>query len=140
MSDRDDFLAWVDSRVKDAEIAVHEGDAGPRREIWSDEEPVTVLGAWKSATGHAELEELFTMLEQSFSRCDSFRIEVVAAEVSGDMAYTVGYEHTQAVVNGEPRTHAPRDADLPARGRRVEGGPSARERIAGRCLGGAARR
>jgi hypothetical protein len=102
MRDREDFLAWVDSRVRDAEIAVHDGDAGPRREIWSDEERVTVLGAWKSATGRAELEELFSMLEQSFSRCDSSRFEVVAAEVSGDMAYTVGYEHTRAVVNGEP--------------------------------------
>ena len=27
MSDRDDFLAWVNSRVRDAEIAVHDGDA-----------------------------------------------------------------------------------------------------------------
>ena len=112
MSDRDDFLAWVDSRVRDAEIALHDGDAGPRREIWSREEPVTVLGAWKNATGRAELEELFSMLEQSFSRCDSFRFEVVAAEVSGDMAYTVGYEHTQAVVNGEPRTYTLRATQI----------------------------
>lgn len=112
MSDRDDLLAWVDSRVRDAEIALHDGDAGPRREIWSHEEPVTVLGAWKSATGRAELEELFSMLEQSFSRCDSFRFEVVAAEVSGDMGYTVGYEHTQAVVNGEPRTYTLRATQI----------------------------
>ena len=92
MSDRDDFLAWVNSRVRDAEIAVHDGDAGPRREIWSRQEPVTVLGAWKSATGRAELDELFTALEQSFSGCTSFRFDVVAAEVSSDMAYTVGYD------------------------------------------------
>jgi ketosteroid isomerase-like protein len=112
MSDRDDFLAWVGSRVRDAEIALHDGDAGPRGEIWSHEEPMTVLGAWRSATGRAELDELFSMLEQSFSRCDSFRFEVVAAEVSGDMAYTVGYEHTQAVVNGEPRTYTLRATQI----------------------------
>ena len=105
MSDRDEFLAWVNSRVREAEIAVHDGDAGPRREIWSRQEPVTVLGALKSATGRAEVDELFATLEQTFSGCDSFRFDVVAAEVSGDMAYTVGYEHTQAVVNGEPRTY-----------------------------------
>jgi ketosteroid isomerase-like protein len=105
MSGRDDFLAWVNSRVRDAEIAIHDGDAGPRREIWSRQEPVTVLGAWKSATGRAELDELFTALEQSFSGCSSFRFDVVAAEVSGDMAYTAGYEHTEAVVNGKPRTY-----------------------------------
>jgi ketosteroid isomerase-like protein len=105
MSDRDDFLAWANSRLRDAEIALHDGDAGPRREIWSREEPVTVLGAWQSATGNVEIDELFTMLEQSFSGCESYRFDLVAAEVSGDLAYTVGYEHTQAVINGEPRTY-----------------------------------
>ena len=103
--DRDDFLAWVSSRLRDAEIAVHEGDAGPRREIWSREEPVTVLGALNSATGRAEVEDLFTWMEGTFSGCSSFRLEIVAAEVMGDMAYTVGYEHTDAVVNGEPRSY-----------------------------------
>ena len=105
VSDRDDFLTWVNSRLRDAEIALHDGDAGPRREIWSGHEPVTVLGAWKSATGPAAVDELFTVLEQSFSGCESYRFELVAAEVSGDMAYTVAYEHTQAVINGEPRTY-----------------------------------
>jgi hypothetical protein len=37
--------------LQDAEVAVHEGDAGPRREIWSRKEPVTVLGALNSAAG-----------------------------------------------------------------------------------------
>jgi len=133
MSDRDGFLAWVNSRLRDAEIALHDGDADPRGELWSHQEPVTVLGAWKSATGRAELDELFTSLEQTFSGCASYRFDVVAAEVSGDMAYTVGYEHTQAVVNGRAaHLHAPRDADLPARARRVEGGPSARQRVSER--------
>ena len=112
MSGRSDFLAWVNSRLRDAEIAVHDGDAGPRREIWSRQEPVTVLGALKSATGRTELDELFTWMEQTFSGCTSFRFEVVAAEVSGDMAYTVGYEHTQAVVNGEPRTYTLRATQI----------------------------
>ena len=112
MSDRDDFLAWLNSRVRDAEIAVHDGDAGPRREIWSRHEPVTVLGAYKSATGRAELDELFTWMEQSFSGCTSYRFDVVAAEVSGDFAYTVGYEHTQAVINGEPRTYTLRATQI----------------------------
>ena len=65
----------------------------------------TVLGAWKSGTGRAELDELFAALEQTFSGCASYRFEVVAAEVSGDTAYTVGYEHTQAVIDGEARTY-----------------------------------
>ena len=51
MSDLDDFLAWTKSRLKDAEIALHNGDAAPRLAIWSRHDPVTVLDAWKSATG-----------------------------------------------------------------------------------------
>ena len=105
MSERDEFLGWVGSRLKDAEKALHDGDAGPRFEIWSTNEPVTVLGAWKAATGQQEVRELFRLLEDSFSDCTSYAHDVVAADVSGDMAYTVGYEHTSASINGEPRTY-----------------------------------
>ena len=112
MSDRNDFLEWVNSRLRDAEIALHDGDADPRGELWSRHEPVTVLGAAKSVTGRAELDELFTWMEQSFSGCEAYRFEVVAAEVSGDMAYTAGYEHTQAVINGEPRTYTLRATQI----------------------------
>jgi ketosteroid isomerase-like protein len=112
MSDREDFLAWVNSRLRDAEIALHDGDLGPRREIWSRQEPVSVLGALKSATGRAEVDELFTDLEQTFSGCTSYRFDIVAAEVSGDMAYTAGFEHTEAVVRGEPRTYTLRATQI----------------------------
>ena len=106
LSDRDRFLAWVNSRLRDAEVAVHEGDAGPRREIWSRKEPVSVLGALNSATGRPQVDELFTWMEGTFSGCTSFRLEIVAAEVTGDIAYTVAYEHTEAIVNGESRVYS----------------------------------
>ena len=35
MTERDEFISWVQSVLRDAEIAVHNGDAGPRRAIWS---------------------------------------------------------------------------------------------------------
>lgn len=35
MTDRDDFLAWVETALYEAEVALHNGDAGPRRAIWS---------------------------------------------------------------------------------------------------------
>ena len=105
MGDRDDFLAWVGSRLRDAEIALHNGDSAPRRAIWSRSEPVTVLGAWQSATGQEELNTLFEQLGTVFSNCTSYRHEIVAADVVGDMAYTVGFEHTSASVNGEARTY-----------------------------------
>jgi ketosteroid isomerase-like protein len=106
MSDLDDFLAWAKSRLRDAEIALHNGDAAPRRAIWSRNDPVTVLGAWKSAAGQRELTDLFGQLEASFSNCTSYSNEIIAADVIADMAYTVSYEHTQATVNGEPRKYS----------------------------------
>ena len=102
MSDRDDFLAWVGTRLTEAETALHNGDASPRRAIWSRHEPVTVLGAWKSATGQQEVDDLFGSLEKTFADCTSYEYEVVAADVVGDMAYTVGYEHTAASWDGTP--------------------------------------
>jgi ketosteroid isomerase-like protein len=112
MSDKDDFLAWVGSRLRNAEIALHNGDAEPRLAIWSRQEPVTVLGAWKSATGPEEVSDLFTQLETTFSDCTSYSHEIVAADVIGDLAYTVGYEHTQASIDGEPRTYTLRATQI----------------------------
>lgn len=105
VSERDEFITWVQSDLKDAEIAVHNGDAGPRRALWSRNEPVSVLGAWKNAFGQQELDELFGHLAESFSDCTSYEFELLAAEVSGDTAYTVGLEHTSASVDGVPRTY-----------------------------------
>jgi ketosteroid isomerase-like protein len=106
MTDRDEFIAWAQTRLRDAEVALHNGNAEPRRAIWSRVEPVTVLGAWKSATGQKEVSDLFGQLEADFSNCISYAHDIIAVDVIGDMAYTVGYEHTQASVNGEPRTYS----------------------------------
>jgi ketosteroid isomerase-like protein len=105
MSDKEEFLGWARSRLRDAEEALHNGDAAPRLAIWSENDPVTVLGAWKSANGQEEVRELFRFLETRFSDCRSYSYDLMAADVVGDMAYTVGYEHTQASVNGEPRRY-----------------------------------
>jgi ketosteroid isomerase-like protein len=105
MSDRDDFLAWVQSRLRDAETALHNGNAGPRRAIWSRHDPVTVFGAWKTAIGPEEVDDLFGQLENRFSDARSSSFELLAADVIGDMAYTVGYEHTETAVDGEPRMY-----------------------------------
>ncbi|MET9762708.1 nuclear transport factor 2 family protein [Streptomyces sp. NPDC006372] len=105
MTDRDDFLAWVRTALYEAELALHNGNAAPRRALWSRNEPVSVLGAWRTAYGLQEVDQLFTALEESFSACTSYRFELQAYGVSGDMAYTAGLEHTSASVDGEPRTY-----------------------------------
>jgi ketosteroid isomerase-like protein len=105
MTDRDDFLAWVTTALYEAERALHDGDPAPRRALWSRNEPVSVLGAWRNAYGQREVDELFTALGRTFSECTSFAFELQAYDVVGDMAYTAGLEHTSASVDGQPRTY-----------------------------------
>ncbi|HET9498612.1 MAG TPA: nuclear transport factor 2 family protein [Candidatus Limnocylindria bacterium] len=105
MTDRDDFLRWVKTVLYEAELALHNGDPAPRRALWSRKEPVSVLGAWRSAHGQVELDELFAGLGRSFSDCTSYAFELQAFDVAGDMAYTAGLEHTSASVDGQPRTY-----------------------------------
>jgi ketosteroid isomerase-like protein len=105
MTDRDDFLTWFRGPLFEAELALHNGDPGPRRALWSRNEPVSVLGAWRNATGQEEIDELFAALAASFSDCTSSTVDLVAFDVIGDMAYTAALEHTSASVNGQPRTY-----------------------------------
>jgi ketosteroid isomerase-like protein len=105
MEEREEFLAWVTTALYDAERALHQGDAGPRRALWSREEPVSVLGAWRNAFGQREVDELFTALGRSFSDFTSYTFELQTYDVVGDLAYTAGLEDTTASVNGEPRTY-----------------------------------
>lgn len=77
MTEREEFVTWVQSVLCAVEIAIHNRDAGPRRAIWSQNDPVTVLGAWKNASGQQELDELFAHLAESFSDCTSLRVRAV---------------------------------------------------------------
>jgi ketosteroid isomerase-like protein len=112
MRQRKEFVIWMHTVLRDAEVAVHNGDASPRRAIWSRNDPVTVLGAWKNASGQAELDELFAHLAESFSDCTSYEFELLEAEVLGDVAYTAGLEHTSASVNGVPSTYTLRATQI----------------------------
>lgn len=110
--DDPEFLAWVNTRLRAAEIAVHDGDAEPRREIWSRREPVTILGAARVAVGRAEVDATFDWLAERFSEAISYEFELLAADVVGDLAYTVGYEHIECVTNGEPNKYTLRATQI----------------------------
>ena len=64
MTDRE-FLTWVNSALYEAEFALLNGDAAPRRALWSDKEPVSILGALRNAYGQVEVDEAFTWLENT---------------------------------------------------------------------------
>jgi ketosteroid isomerase-like protein len=106
MSELDDFLATVVARQRAAEKTIHDGDPGPRLALWTKADPATLLGAaMPIVTGAAEVRQAFEQVASWFSDCTSYEFEVVAAGVSGDLAYTVGFEHTTTSVQGQPRAY-----------------------------------
>jgi hypothetical protein len=103
MTDRDEFLPWFNSALYDAEFALLNGDATPRRALWSQKQPVSILGALRNVYGRDQVDEAFTWLEGRFSECTSYKFELHAYDVIGDMAHTAGLEHAAHSVDGQPR-------------------------------------
>jgi ketosteroid isomerase-like protein len=101
MGEADGFLAAILPRQRQADLALLNGDAGPRKMLWSHEDPVTVLGAAKTVSGWPEVEDLFDWLASNFTNGTSYELDVTAASVSGDLGYVVGSEHSMASVAGE---------------------------------------
>ena len=102
MSELDDFLTPTLARQLEAEQALINGDPGPRLAMWSTQEPVTVFGAEKTVIGSDEARQVFRWLATRFSDLTDYRFELVAAGASGDLAYTVGYEHITVSMDGGP--------------------------------------
>lgn len=98
----DDFLASMLPPLTAADTALHDGDSGPRAEMWSRRDPVTLFGAVFTARGWPDVHAVFEALASQFSKCESFEYEVVAAGVSGDLAYIAGIERTTVSIGGDP--------------------------------------
>jgi ketosteroid isomerase-like protein len=107
MADVDEFLAAVVPPLTAADTAIHNGDAGPRIALWCRKDPVTLFGALQTKTGWREIAPIFETLASRFSNCESFEYDVIAAGVSGDLAYIAGVEHTTAAVgDAAPQAYA----------------------------------
>jgi ketosteroid isomerase-like protein len=102
MSELDDFLTPTLTRQLQAEQALINGDPGPRLAMWSTQDPVTVLGAERTVIGSPEVTQAFHWLATRFSNLTDYRFELVAAGASGDLAYTLGYEHITFSIDGGP--------------------------------------
>jgi ketosteroid isomerase-like protein len=99
----EEFLATGLKRQIDADFALHDGDPEPRLALWSEEEPVTLFGAAVPVeSGRAAVEEVARWLATRMSQSHKFDVELVAAGVSGDLAYTVGFEHSEYSFDGGP--------------------------------------
>jgi ketosteroid isomerase-like protein len=113
MSDTRQFLDEMMPRIHRAEMALHNGDAGPRFEMWSHSDPVTVFGAAFSPMGWAEVAPMFEKLASQFSNCSSCEWEVLAADVGEDLAYLLAIERTTASVSGsEPKPYILRSTTI----------------------------
>lgn len=105
MNQTEAFLASVLPRLTEADTALHNGDAGPRKAMWSHSDPVTLFGAARSGSGWTELGQLFDWLGSQFSN-GTYKYEVLAAGASGDLGYIVGIEHSSASIGGaEPEAY-----------------------------------
>jgi ketosteroid isomerase-like protein len=104
MSEREEFLRTVIPAQQAADNQLLNGDPEPRIRLWSHHDPVTLFGAERSATGWAEVSAVFRWLATHLSQGD-LRLDILAADVRGDLAYTVAHEHTTVSFDGAPRRH-----------------------------------
>ena len=104
-TETEEFLADMLPKQRAAEQAIHNGDAEPRLALWSRQDPVTLYGAKLSGSGWADLEQKFQAVASWFADSIEYDFEVGAAAASGDLAYTVGYEHNNVSVDGKPTTY-----------------------------------
>ncbi len=103
MSEFDEFVATVLAQQIKAEKELHNGDVEPRLRMWSTKDPVSLFGGWGPCkSGTAEVTRAFRWVASRFSNCTAYDFELVAGGVSGDMAYTVGFERCTRSVDGGP--------------------------------------
>ena len=95
-----DFETFIESTLADqirAECALHNGDVAPRLTTWSHHDPVTLFGAGVPCRrGWPDVRAVFAWLAATFTGCDDYDFELIAAHANGDLAYTVGVERYRA--------------------------------------------
>jgi ketosteroid isomerase-like protein len=99
MSDASDFSQFL-ARQTEAEKALVGGDVGPRLELWTRKDPVSLLGAWgPNKFGWDAVSATFRWVAERLGRSASsdYRYDVEVAEAIGDMAYTVGFERFNSI-------------------------------------------
>jgi ketosteroid isomerase-like protein len=99
----EEFRATMLARQAEAEEALVRGDAEPRMKLWSRHDPVTLFGAiGMSESGWDQLGKIFPWVAARFSNVSDYRFEVEVVQVSGDMAYTLGFERFNGSIAGRP--------------------------------------
>ena len=91
-------------RVHTATEAIMKGDPEPYMALWSHSDDVSLFGAWGPCKqGWAELSQTFRWVASRFGPESEPVFEEPVVQVLGDVAYTVGYERGDLVMDGERR-------------------------------------
>ena len=97
------FLDLVLGRQQAAEAALVRGDIGPRLEFWSHRDPVTLFAAvGPTKSGWAELEPTFHAVAATLSGGRNVRYDLLAFDVSGDVAWSAGVARFEVSMDGGP--------------------------------------
>jgi ketosteroid isomerase-like protein len=103
MTDRDSFLTAISQRQHEAEAALVRGDVGPRLEMWSHVDPVSVFAAvGMSKSGWDQLRPMFQAVASRLSGGHDVSYTVMTFDVSEDMAWTAGFVRFTGTMDGGP--------------------------------------
>ena len=102
MTEVDEFLSTTLDRLSQAEKALLNGDPAPWLAMWSTQDPVTLFGVNETTHGADAVHRAFHWQMSWFTNCTAHSFELVAAGVSGDLAYTVMLEYATVSVGGGP--------------------------------------
>jgi ketosteroid isomerase-like protein len=80
---------------------IRSGNPDPWIRTWAASDDVTLFGAWGPIEkGHQNLVDTFRWVASRFNGGGETEVEDVVAYSSGDLAYTVGFERGDVVVDG----------------------------------------
>jgi ketosteroid isomerase-like protein len=103
VSELNDFVEGVLARHLEAVDDFHSGDTKLWREAWSAEDPVTLFGPGRApAVGRKQSFTTFEGAAARLSRGSGARVEVLHAEVSGNLGVIAGLESSVFSVEGGP--------------------------------------
>ncbi len=105
MTDRESFPTLVAERQHHAEEALVRGDVGPRLEMWSHNDPVTLFAALgPSKSGWDQLEPMFRSVASRVSGGHDVTYDLTSWDLGGDIAWTVGVARFTLSIDGGPLT------------------------------------
>jgi ketosteroid isomerase-like protein len=101
MSELEDFVSQTVARHAHATTGVRNGDPTSFVEQLSTHDPVTLFPASQPGqTGWAGVSQAIRRVASVYSGSDAVEFQVVAAGLSGDLAYLVGYERAVSSIQG----------------------------------------